>query len=264
MNRLQWIVTGATIALFFVLYFGCDTKPKKMQALETTRAMTAESTDLNSLLQTAQAKLDVAKSSEITDLERAVETATTDTARVEALKQLSGKWYSNGEPAIAGTYAQQVAELLNDEQSWSVTGTTYAICLQNTQEEQVRSYCVNRAVKAFENAISVNPNNTTHRVNLALVYTDAPPQDEPMKGILMLRELNQQQPDNVLILNNLARLAMKTNQWDRAKERLERATTLEPDNMNTVCMLAQVYEQLGETEKAEPFTQRCKTATINN
>lgn len=262
MNRLQLITVGAAVVLFFVLYFGCDTTPKDIKTLEKSRAFTTETTDLTALLQTAQAKLDAASASTVATLQQQVEVSTSDSTKVEALKQLSSKWFQLREPAIAGSYAQGVAEIVNDEQTWSTTGTTYLLCLQMSKEEQVRSYCMNRAVKAFENAVSINPDNPDIRAYLALCYTELPPQNEPMKGILMLRELNQQHPDNVLILNSLGRLAIRTNQFDRAKERLERSLTLEPNNANTVCLLAQVYEQLGEAEKAEIFTSRCET--LNN
>ncbi len=260
MNKMQWIVLGSAVVLFVILYFGCDTKPAAQKALEKSRALNVESTDLSELLLTAKPSLDASQANAVTTLEEQLENAPSDTARIEALKQLSGAWYQLGQPAIAGTYAQQVAEVLNDEESWSITGTTFSICLQMVQEEQVKGYCMGRAVKAFENAISINPNTIAHRVNLALTYAEMPPKEEPMKGILMLRELNQQQPNNVLVLNSLARLAIKTGQFDRAKERLEQAVAIEPENVNTVCMLAQVYEQLGDAAQAKTFADRCATA----
>lgn len=262
MNKLQWIVLGSAVVLFFILYFGCDTKPAAQKALEKSRALQVESTDLTELLLTAKSSLDASQAAAVATLEEQLEKASSDTAKLEILKQLSGTWYQLGQPAIAGTYAQRVAEALNDEESWSITGTTFAICLQMAQNESIKNYCLGRAVQAFENAISINPDNVAHRVNLALTYADTPPQDEPMKGILMLRELNQQQPNNVLVLNSLARLAIKTGQFDRAKERLEQAITVEPQNVNTICMLAQVYEQLGESEQAKTFADRC--AAVNN
>jgi tetratricopeptide (TPR) repeat protein len=257
---MQWTVLGSAVVLFLILYFGCDTKPAVQKALEKSRALTVESTDLSELLLNAKASLSAVQAADLEQLEQQLDSAATDSGRVETLKQLSGAWYQLGQPAIAGTYAQQVAEQVNDEQSWSITGTTFSICLQmNRENDLVRQYCQGRAVKAFENAISINPANTAHRVNLALTYAEMPPPNEPMKGILMLRELNQQQPENVLVLNSLARLAIKTGQWERAKERLQQAAKLEPENADTVCMLAQVYAQLGDATQAKTFETQCGT-----
>jgi cytochrome c-type biogenesis protein CcmH/NrfG len=85
----------------------------------------------------------------------------------------------------------------------------------------VKAFCNQRAVQAFENAISLNPDNASHRLNLALTYTEMPPEDNPMKGILLLRELQEQYPENTQVLNALGRLAIQTGQYARAVERLD-------------------------------------------
>ena len=114
-------------------------------------------------------------------------------------------------------------------------------------------------VMAFENAISINPDNIAHKVNLALCYAERPPVDNPMKGVLMLVELNKSAPKNVLVLNTLARLAIRTGQYDRAIERLSTAIEEEPNNEKSICLLAQAYEAKGDTENASVFKQRCQS-----
>lgn len=261
MTKMQLVVTSASIVLLLLLYFAFDTKPKEQKALEKSRALAAESTNIDALLPNAKASLNTMQSSVILALEQELASVGSDSAKVDLLKQLASKWYEFGNPAISGGYAQQVAELTNSEEAWSITGTTFAIGLQTSQNEKVRSFCTSRAISAFENAISLNPQNITHRVNLAMTYAERPPQNEPMKGPMMLLELNQQHPDNVLILNSLARLAIKTGQYDRAKERLEQAYAQEPQNVTTICMLAQVYNALGNAEQASAFAQKCETAS---
>ncbi|MCB0375900.1 MAG: tetratricopeptide repeat protein [Sinomicrobium sp.] len=219
--------------------------------------MQAESTDISVLLKNAKAALSSAQNGRVFLLEQELAQTELDSAKVEKLERLSGTWFEFGEPAIAGYYAQEIAELLGTEESWSIAGTTYTICLQQSTETKVRDYCSGRAIRAFENAISLDPEELAHQVNLALVYTEYPPADNPMRGILMLRELNDAHPNNVLVMNTLARLAIKTGQYDRAIQRLERSLELEADNQNTICLLATAYESAGQTEKAAQFAARC-------
>ena len=262
MTKMQLAVIGVGLALALILYFAFDTKPKAQKALEKSRALAAESTSIDALLPQAKSALSPMQSSEIMALEQSLNQANADTQKVVTLlKQLSGRWYEFGNPAISGGYAEQVAALLNVDSAWSIAGTTYAICLQATADQKVRSFCMERAISTFENAISLNPQNIAHRVNLALCYAENPPQNEPMKGPQMLLALNQEHPNNVLILNSLARLAIKTGQFDRAKERLEQAYVQEPQNINTICLLAQVYNAVGDTQKAEAFAQKCEIAS---
>lgn len=263
MTKLQIGVIGAAVALLLVMYFGCDTKPEEQEALEKSRAIAVESTNLDALLIAAKGEIGPAQAAEIGTLEQQLQAATADAAKAEALKSLSGKWYEYRKPAIAGAYAQQVAEIENTEDAWSIAGTTYAICIQLSEEPKVRDFCANRAITAFENAISINPDNVAHRVNLALTYAENPPQDNPMRGPTMLLELNQAYPNNVLILNSLARLAIKTGQYDRALERLEQSYAQESQNANTICMLAQVHNALGNGEAAAEFARKCETVRSN-
>lgn len=258
MTKLQWAAIAAALALFLVLYFGCDRRPTDVASMERSRALSMEQVNPEVLIQQAKAELGPSEQALTQRMEQAVEAAPSDEERAEAYKRLSSQWYELQQPAIAGYYAQQVAELLNEEESWSISGTTYTICVQRSEDEEVRDFCTGRALQAFEMAISLAPENAAHRVNLALVYTANPPEDNPMKGILMLRELNQEDPDNVLVLNALGRLAIRTGQFDKALERLEAALLTEPDNRTTICLLAQAYDGAGDAIKAKAFADQCK------
>lgn len=258
MTKLQWAVIAGALALFLVLYLGCDRKPENIASLETSRALSVESTDINLVIQEAKAALEPAQATLISGLEQDLESSLEDSIRVGLYKELSGEWYQLQRFSIAGYYAQQVAEVENNEGAWSIAGTTYFICTQRTTEERIKSFCSKRAIQAFENAISLNPENLANRVNLALTYTNNPPEDNPMKGVLMLRELNQEEPDNVLVLNALGRLSIRTGQFENAIKRLGAALEADPQNATTICLLAQAYEGAGNAEQANAYAEQCR------
>lgn len=258
MTTQQWIAVLAAIALFFVLYFGCDTKPPAITDFEKSRALASVSTDASALLKSAREQLDERSLQQLMAQEAQLDAAENDSAKIAALQVLAAWWYESGSAALSGHYAQRIAETLETEDSWSIAGTTYTICIQREQEPKTRAFCSENAIRALENAISINPANINHRVNLGLAYATDPPKDNPMKGILLLRELNDQYPDNVLVINTLARLALQTGQYERAVERLEKAIELEPDNWNSICLLAQAYEGLGDQTKAQAFDLKCR------
>lgn len=261
MTKLQLAVIGSAVALFLVLYIGCETTPRDMRSLERTRAAAVQSTNLEVLLQEAKAGLSAAELSGVTVLEQRLEEAFNDSVRLPLLKDLSGQWFSLGFPAISGTYAEQAAQILGTEESWSIAGTTFTICVQRSEEEKVRNYCTDQAVMAYESAISLNPSNTAHKVNLALLYAENPPEENPMRGISMLLELNRKDPENVLVLNSLGRLAIRTGQYERAVERLQKAQAIAPENANSICLLAQAYEGMGDAEQAKQYRARCRDLT---
>lgn len=260
MTKLQYIVVGGAVLLFLVLYFGCETKPPGQKQVEQTRILQTEATDVNILIREAHDQLPADQLSTIRALQQELTQANEDSLKVEVLKQLSGRWYENGQPAIAGHYAQEIADLEGTEEAWSIAGTTYAICVQRSDSDKVRTFCNQRAIRAFENAISLDPENVSNQVNLALTYTEIPPPNEPMKGVLMLRELEQSFPESALVLTSLARLAIKTGQFERAIQRLNQALELENDNLNAICLLAQAYAGAGNQMQAQAYDERCRNS----
>ncbi len=261
MTRTQTIVLLSAVALFLILFFGFDTKPGKHKDIEKKRELDASSTDISSLLEVAKKEMDASQSTEVMTLESALESASSDSAKAEISRQLSRAFYQFGQPGMSGHYAEKVAEFNSTEDAWSIAGTTYLLCVQQENEQKVRSFCAERAVQSLEKAASLNPANPQHKVNLALVYAENPPQDNPMKGILMLRDLNEQYPKNVSVLTQLGRLAIKTSQFDRAVQRLEEAISVEPDNAAANCLLAKAYEGQGDAGKAAGFQSKCEKLT---
>ena len=128
----------------------------------------------------------------------------------------------------------KVAELENTEQAWSIAGTTMTLGLKNADQEKIKKFCSKNAIKAFENAISMDPENVQHRTNLAICYAEYPSQDNPMQGIMMLLDLNKKHPDNVGVLITLARFGMQTGQFEKVQGRLQKVLSLEPDNLSLI------------------------------
>ncbi|MEL7160128.1 MAG: tetratricopeptide repeat protein [Bacteroidota bacterium] len=258
MGKTQWISVAVAAVLLLVTYWGCPVRPPEMEAGFSRGPL--ESTGLESLIRAARADLSPAQVATLADLEERLEATTPEqeATREEILEQLAGEWYRAGHPAISGVYARRIAEAASTEDAWSITATTFSLCLQQEGiDDKTRQFCASQAEQAYQAAISLDPKDPENRINLALTYTDYPPQDNPMKGILLLRELEKQYPENARVYTTLAQLAIKTNQLDRAAQRLEKAVELEPDNPDAVCPLARVYENLGRQAEATALAQRC-------
>lgn len=256
MTKLQTASILSTILLFVVLYFGCDIASPEQKKIEATRELNIVSTDISVLLKEASEKLTPNQTGIIQMLDNQIEEAQ-DSSKVDLIKQLSSKWYEFGHPSIAGYYAQTIAENLNDETAWSIAGTTYSICVQRQKETKVRDFCYNNAIQAFESAVSLNPDNPQHKINLAVLYTDNPPPQNPMQGILMLRELSEKHPDNATVKITLGRLAIRTSQFDKAIERLSQALEIEPNSRQAICLIAQAYEAKGDNVNAAVYKAKC-------
>ncbi|MEL6925431.1 MAG: hypothetical protein AAFO94_15390, partial [Bacteroidota bacterium] len=173
MNKQQLIVLSSAIFLFCFLYFGLDNKPRAHKEIEQRRVENAESTNINALMLDARKNLNAEQSTTLHSIDKELkQEGLADSTKAGYLKQLSSRWFEFGHPAIAGYYAEQVAEIENNEDAWSIAGTSYTIGLQRSDDASVRDYCYRRALKAFENAISMNPTEVNHRINLALLHVE--------------------------------------------------------------------------------------------
>lgn len=259
MHRPQWIAAGITLLLVALTYWGCPVRPPEMENGFDRGPL--EATGLQSLVRAAHADLTPAQAATLSTLEERLESQQEDSARLDLLERMASEWYQAGQPAISGIYAGQIAEMRNTEEAWAIAATTFSLCLQQEDnDDKTQSFCASQAEQAYQAAISLNPDNADNRINLAVTYTDYPPPDNPMKGILMMRELEQDYPDNPRVYLTLAQLAIKTNQYERAAERLERAAELDPGNPNAVCTLASVYQRLGRAAEARAYGERCAAA----
>lgn len=257
MSKLQSIVLTAGLGLFCLLYFGFSLKPEEFGDIERKRTVSSEITDISNLIRDVQDKLSSDQKSYLFALEKEIEISENKSNKKELLKKLSGKWFEFGQPQIAGFYAEKIAEEENTVEAWSIAGTTYAATFKSNLKKKVKDYALNKATASFENAISLDPDAIQPKVNLALCYVENPLQDNPMKGILMLLDLNKQNPDEPLILTNLGRLAIQTGQYEKAIQRLEKVLELVPNNRNANCLLSQAYSEIGNKEKAAAYLKKC-------
>lgn len=258
MTKGQIALLVGTLGLFSLLYFGCDTKPKNVLDLEKSRSIDMEATGVQNILREARKSIPQEGTAVLETLQQELSNTKEDTSKVKLLERIAGTWYSLGNSTLSGYYAEEIAKIKDNEDSWSIAGTSYAIGAKQAQEQKVRDFSTGRAIKAFEKAIAHNPDNVSHRVNLAISYVDNPMGGSPMKGIMMLRELQEKYPTNTTVLNTLGRLAIRTNQVEKALERLGQAIQLEPNNKTTSCLLAKAYRMKGDLESAEKYKLICE------
>lgn len=265
MGKPQYIAVAAAALLFAGIFWGLEHRPADIvRATETRRGVSLSATSAQALIREALPQLDVRTEAEIHGFSKMLDAATADARRIEVYKDLSGAWYRAGRPAIAGHYAEQVAELAPSDTAWGLAGTTYSLCLQvDSLSAKQRDFCRERAVIAYENAISLAPTEPSYKLNLALYYADNPPEDNPMRGIRMLLDLNRDDPDDVSVLVQLGRLALRTNQNDRALERLTRAVELAPDTRAAHCLLAEAAEREGRADVAAASEARCRALSVS-
>ncbi len=257
LDKNQTITIALFLGLFMLLYFGCDTKSSEHKDLEKSRVQKFELISIDRVIADAKPKIPGQTKMEVLDLEQQLKLAETDTDKLSYLQKLASLWFSAEQPLISGHYAEQIAEMQNDMDSWSIAGTTYSIAAQRLEESNEKKHAIAKSRLALENALSFDSENIDNKINLALSYVEAPLEDNPMKGILMLVGLNKEHPENIPVLMQLGRLSLKTGQLEKAVERLTKVIELRPTFREAHCMLAEVLRQKGDNNLAEKAQLMC-------
>lgn len=261
MTTGQKIVLMLAAVLFAGLYFGFSTKRPAAAAnhgmMKPDGGSELVSADFSKIIGEGRQKLSPQQNEQIEALEKLVAGASTVAEKTALMKKLAGLWYKSGQVSASATVAWSVAESEKSDSAWSVAGASFFEALQNSDGEN-RQFFGKKSAEAFGNAAAANPKNVEHAVNQALVWAEVPPQDNPMKAALSLRELAEKHPDAPAPFNALGRLAIKTGQWQKAVERLEHSWSLDKNNPNTPCLLALAYQNLGNAAKSSEFGKLCK------
>jgi len=215
MNTFQKLTIAGACVLLAVLFFGFSTKPDALIEKEKLRALNSTITDASIIQRDVIKALTSEQRASIQILEARIAEAIDTASRVESLKELSGTWYRYGQYALAGSAAEEVAQAMGDAQSESI--------------EKKSAFCKEKAIVCLENAISIDPDNIEYELNRGILFANYPEQQNPMKGIQILLKLNKNYPENVPVMNNLAKFAL------------------------------QLYTKLGELSTAEQFRAKCES-----
>lgn len=249
-----------SILFFFILYFGFSKVSPEIRNPEKSGALKKVDTDLNQLVQPYRDSLKANERGVFDVLEQKLQQAVSDSAKQIALEEISGFWYKLGNVGLAAEYAQKLAELFPSGDRWAIAATNFILAAkQPNAPDLFRSSWIEKAKAGFAQAQLVEPENLNHQVNLALINVDYPPQDQPMTGILQLRALNEKFPDNVSVLYHLARLAIQTNQWDKAKERLNTILKLKPDFERAYCLMIEVAKHENDLVTVKSLSSKCNS-----
>lgn len=249
----------ASVLAFFILYFGFSKVSPEIRNPEKSGTLKKIDTDFNQELRSGRDSLNENDRTAIDLLDQQFEQATSDSLKISILQRISGFWYQVGNVGVAAEYARKLAESFPTGERWAIAATNFILAAKQPNVDPANQLkWIDKAKDGFTQAQNVEPGNISHQVNLALVNVEYPPQGQPMTGILQLRKLNETYPENTLVLFHLARLAIQTNQWDKAKERLNSIIKLDPGFSRAYCLMMDIAKHENDEVALKSLSLKCK------
>ena len=168
---------------------------------------------------------------------------------------LSSVWDSQMRPGIAAEYVYQKAELSNSLADWIAAGKRY-LGLARFFEGEDKSAFSQRAIDCLVKANELDPKSNEVKTQLGIAYVSG--SQEPMKGIMLLREAVSADSTNLEAQLNLGFFSMQSGQYDKAVSRFEKVLAIQPDLYEVQIYLSDALEAQGDKKNALKTLQELK------
>jgi tetratricopeptide (TPR) repeat protein len=164
---------------------------------------------------------------------------------------------------LGSYYLKNVALLENSEKNLTFAAQLILDSMMISGQPAIQNWLANSAKELFERSIQLNGSNDSSKIGLAACYIFGNVANNPMLGILPLKEIVQKNPDNVYAQMILGLGGRKSGQYDKAIERFNIILTKHPDNLEAIVNLAECYELKGDKPNAIKWYEMFKSKISN-
>ncbi len=237
------------LSLSLALFYWGRTVPEKHPVAEQPHEH--QSVTFDELLAKAKEKISPAQSQRLTGLETAVSRGDIKEQQLHVFHQLARFWADSAhifEPYAY--YTAEAAKLENSEKSLTFAARLFLDNLMTEGQPAMQNWLASNAKVLFEKAIALNPANDSSKIGLGACYIFGNLSDNPMEGILPIREIVQKDPGNVYGQMVLGLGGKKSGQFDKAIERFTIILKKEPANIEAIFNMAECYDLKGDKPNA--------------
>lgn len=162
---------------------------------------------------------------------------------------------AHGQYDSAAWYAESALQKLPTAERTYRAGLFYFNAFNHVHEGNEQKALAAKAQEYLKASLEETPDRLDAKTKLAMTYVAS---ETPMQGIMMLREVLENDPKNQEALFNLGILSVQTGQFDKAVGRLEKLVAINPQHMQAQFYLAYSYMQLGKKAKARKHFEQVK------
>lgn len=265
MKRPQLLTVVAGLLLTAGIYFFVRTTPAKKTAPVAEKHSpddghghgTGTTVSIDTILLLAKKQLSPSQIVAVSTLENSISRGDVKEQQVQVYRSLARFWSDSGrifEPYA--WYLAEAARLENSEKSLNFAAQLFLDNLQGDEVPDRRKWKALQAKDLFERSLQVNPAGDSAKVGLGACYLFGGISESPMEGILKIREVAEKDSTNVYAQMMLGKGSLLSGQYDRAIDRFEKVVQLEPENLDAILLLAEVYERTGKKSEAISWYRR--------
>jgi len=264
LKKPQFIAIVVGLLLISILYFFVP-RSKKKETTPSSEVAVNEGVTSKTILEGAKTSLTADQKISLLSIENQLNTSKKlqDSIRIyQALAQFWAKEVHRIEPYLYYTYSAALLE--NNEKSLTFAAQQLVDNFTNPDAPPaLQNWMASNAKVLLEKALVINPINDSAKVNLGACYLFGNISDNPMQGILKVKEVVDKNPHNLYGQLILALGGKKSGQYEKAIERFLIILNDEPTHIEAMVNLAECYELTNQKEIAIIWYTKIK-ALVNN
>lgn len=253
MKRLQIIVISGALVLFVLLFILPGT-PTVSGKLKPVAESTADS-EFNSHVDAAKAALDSASRIFVDAMVKNIDQAGNNSQKVGLFDSLIETLVLIKAPLLAAHYSEVKVSIAADEESLKKAADRYFFSTRFA-DDHLRSHLFEKAIYFYSKVLEIDSTVKEAKINLGVCYVEG--SQEPMKGILLLKDVLKTDPANIKAHMNLGYFSIRSGQFDKAIERFETVMKIDPHYSEAYLYLGDAHESTGEIQKAVGYYEKYK------
>ena len=251
MKKPQVFVVAIALILLGLLYF---LAPRSASDKKLPSNNTAENQSVTnqSVIESAKTNLSASQKITLLSLENQLSRSKNTVDSLLYTNKLARFWADSANRLAPYLYYSYSAALLeNSEKSLTFAAQQLIDNLITPDAPPaLLPWMAGNAKVLLEKALEMNPNNDTATINLGACYLFGSISDNPMQGILKVKQVVDKNPQNAYGQFILALGGKKSGQYDKAIERFLIVTQVQPNNLEAMVQLAECYELTNKKEEA--------------
>ena len=264
MNKAQWITIGIGVLIVAALFLFGRTGPYKSGISKNFQSTPQSELSADSILFHAKEILNPAQIQWMNDLEQSVIRGDVKKQKLDVFHQLAHFWKDSArifEPYA--WYEAEAARLENSEKSLTFAAHLILENLRNEESDQLKRWKALQAKDLFERSLRINDKNDSTIVGLGACYIFGNIADNPMEGILKVRQVVEKDSTNIFAQMVLGQGSLMSGQYDRAIDRFERVLALQPVNLEAILLMAEVFERKEDKANAIKWYSKALPLALN-
>jgi tetratricopeptide (TPR) repeat protein len=264
LKKAQWITIVVGILLVAGIYQFGRTSPFKTKIKKPAQTSVQGELTSDSILFHAKETLRPEQIIWMNNLDQSVIRGDVKNQKLDVFHQLAHFWKDSArifEPYAY--YEAEAARLENSEKSLTFAAHLFLENLRNEQNDHLKKWKALQAKDLFERSLRINDKNDSTVIGLGACYIFGNIADNPMEGILKVRQVVEKDSSNIFGQMVLGHGSFISGQYDKAIDRFGKVLALQPGNLEAILMIAEVYERKADKTNAVKWYSNALTVTNN-